>query len=254
MPGRCHPLYTPAVDRRGLPRIGEVPGGAEYAALLPPICVQGYEPGWALLNVQKPERELTVDDFDEDDLIVVPTLLTLDNSGTRRTILTSGGRLVVAILEAIRPFFSMLAPDHMTLDRRLAAQLPVDYRNRAEICFHQQRSRSNNVAARYHWYRDPYADSPKQSRRSAPGDRAATAAFVIRIRLRAGGPTLLAVFTMEDATTLAWCSVLAVRYPALLGGERFVMAELIADPMPERPADLSFVERWHVEILLDSPG
>ena len=250
MAPRCYPFYFPLVDRRDHPpRIHTVRDGAAFAALRPAISGR-YAPGRPLFSVRHPEWELTLDHFDKEDLIVMPTRPALDDKRSRKTILTSGGRLEVACFEAIRPFFAVLARDRVTLARNLAAQLPDGYRNRADIWFHQHRRGDDNVGARYAWCRDPYADRG-QRRRSAPIDRAATAAFVVMTRLRAGGPTLLAAFALDGETTLAWCHLLALNYPYLVDGERFVMAELIADPMPERPPDLSFVERWPVRILIE---
>src|SRR5437016_8832610 len=112
MAKRYHPFYFLLADRREHPaRVQGVRDGAPLAALVPAILRLGHAPGRPVFNFPGPERELALDDFGEEDLIVVPTRPPLDDGRTRKTILTSGGRLEVSMFEAIRHFFTVLARD-----------------------------------------------------------------------------------------------------------------------------------------------
>jgi len=72
-------------------------------------------------------------------------------------------------------------------------------------------------------------------------------------RLWDGGPRLLSAFGMDGVSTLIWCYLLRTVHPNLLDLEtpRFVMAEMIASPLPEVPPTLSFAKDWRIDILLD---
>ncbi len=74
------------------------------------------------------------------------------------------------------------------------------------------------------------------------------------------GAGLIVAFGMHGLATLAWAYLLRTgkdssgrALATLIDRPSFVMAEMTVGTMPARPTDLSFLDDWKVEVLLEHP-
>lgn len=81
-----------------------------------------------------------------------------------------------------------------------------------------------------------------------------TAAFLVYAEHAwPGGPAFLAAFSMGGTETLVWCYLLNTKFSHLLCSTPFVMAEMRARVLPDRPETMSFADSYEVTILGKAP-
>jgi hypothetical protein len=169
----------------------------------------------------------------QGDLIVQAGRLAFDDPSDRpRRSLTPGQTtLEKQMSDHWRCFLSAGSRRFAYLTPEMKQQLPPQHRDRASLSFSSRRG------------------AVYKSRRIASKDR--TAVFLLRLRaLAPGGPGYLGFFGFDGITTLAWAWQLRHVMPELLRSPAFVMADLRAGALPERPTDLDWLETWSVEPLL----
>jgi len=227
-------------------RLHALRDGDAFAELAAALYEQDDKYGELILNFPLSHDNLAHPTLGPSDLLVLTTRPPLnDDAFDRRYIKRSGSELEKSILRAVGLYFSVCRRSYLKLSEDMAAELK--YPNRGEIQF------TMYAGAYYKRYRTPYTRSREQHRWERPPKSSMTAAFVLLTRLWDRGPNFLNAFGMDGASTLIWCYLLRTVYPDLLDlkSPRFVMAEMIASPVPELPPTLSFAKEWSINILLD---
>ncbi len=238
---RPHALEAPE------PRFHELRDGDAYAELCPILVERGYRYGGLLLNYPDLQDRRRVPRLRPSDLIVVTTRPPLTDSVLeRRRIRRTGAPLERTILDVAGRYFEICSRSWIMLQPEVASHLGP-HADRAHVEFRMYKGSC------YLKHRDPYA--PRRSDRRYREDVGSkrTAAFLVFTRVGLRGPMLLNAFGMDGNTTLVWCHLLRTRFAHLLTSPRFVMVELTTDPLPARPATLSFANGWRADILLDFP-
>ncbi len=245
MPRLVYHFSYPESPSQGRPRLHDLRDGDAFAELMAPLYDHQFRYGGLLFNFPDPTHTLRPQDFDPSDLIVLSTRPPLnDDEFDRKYIRRSGTPMESAILNAVHRYFDVCRRSRITLAKALAPQLK--FLNRGEINF------TMHQGAYYRRHRTPYISNREEHRwQYMEEGEVKTAAFLLLTKLTEAGPTLLTAFGMDGNSTLIWCYLLRTKYPDLLRSERFVMAEITAAPLPQRPHNLSFADDWQVDFLLN---
>lgn len=231
------------------PRLHELRDGDAFAELTPVLFALGFKYAGLLLNYPPdPGSAIALPRLGPQDLVVLTTRPPINDphsEGERRRIAHSGSPLEKAILQAAGDFFAVCKRPMVQLSGEIAEQLPPDVADRERMEFRVYRP----IPA-YIRYRSLAAATREARRYHPPADPNATAAFLVRTPLWPRGPTLLNAFGMDGVMTLIWCHLLRTRFPELLEQRGLTMAEITTQPLPLRPASLSFTEGWQVRLLL----
>jgi hypothetical protein len=228
------------------PRLHALRDGDAFAELAAALYEQHGKYGGLILNFPVSDDNPGPPTLGLSDLLVLTTRPPLnDDDFDRKYIKRSGTELEKSILQTVGLYFSVCRRSYVKLSEDMAAKLK--YANRGEIQF------SMYAGAYYKRHRTPYTRSRELHKWEKPAKSTVTAAFALLTRLWDGGPRLLSAFGMDGVSTLIWCYLLRTVHPNLLDLEtpRFVMAEMIASPLPEAPPTLSFAKDWRIDILLD---
>jgi hypothetical protein len=234
--------------------------------LAPLLFEKGYDYGGLLLNypykrdhrVEESKKQLSVklptvppeirqidtSFLSPNDLILLTTRPPLDDEIARvREIDRSYTSLEVEVLAALRPYLRTSSRPVMALPGKTAAALHEKYADRATIDF-MDRSASYQRLKEY----DAIVSNkpPKPPR---------TAFFLIHPPKKEGSPDIICTFGIGGNESLFWAHLLRKKYPDkfYIKEPRFVMAEMEAMKIPEKPTDLSFVDSWELEFILDIP-
>jgi hypothetical protein len=228
---------------RSEPLLHALRDGDAFAEIEAVLLKQDYDYQGLILNLPSPDFAVSSLDFGASDLVVLttrpPHLDEVDKKGKSAT----GEKFEQRVLDVVNLYFALHSRSLVKLSSEMAAKLKNT--DRGEINFGQRHG------ARYKRHRVPYIKNREQRKWQIPAKKTLTAAFVLYTNLWAGGPLFLNAFGMDGPTTLIWCYLLRTRFSQFLTPHRFVMAELTTEPFPHRPQDLSFADKWEVNILLN---
>jgi hypothetical protein len=243
MQKRLFHFSYPTQQPRGELLLHALRDGDAFAEIEAVLLKESYTYHGLILNFPAPDPTVISPSLGPFDLVVLTTRPPSKYNFNKKHIKMSGTGLEESILKVADQYFELHSRSLLKLSGDLAARLQLP--DRGEIEFSQY------GGARYLRYRDPYNKKRKQYKWQIPPERTLTAAFVLFTRLWQGGPLFLNAFGMDGPTTLIWCYLLRTRFPELLRPHRFVMAELVAVPFPQRPSNLSFADNWDVSLLLN---
>jgi len=211
------------------------------------LRAQGYEYGEVILNYPAEDEtvSITVDDtfLTSSDLLLLTTRPPLDDEHERprKAVHRSHTTLELKVFAALRQFFKWCDRSQIILAEQLVPTLPPAAVRKSNILFRQ------HGGAAYERYTGPGDEWHKP-----PPDRRTTVAYLAYAEHAwEGGPALLAAFAVGGTETLVWAHLLRTRFPHLVCSVPFVMAEITTTKPPARPHDLSFADKWPVEILTD---
>lgn len=239
-------------------RIHQLRDGDAFAELAPVFYSRAYEYGGVLLNLPAPKPvepyPVDVSFLNSSDLIILNTRPPIDDitEEDKHLVPRSYTTFEEKVFNVLKPkYFETCARSHIKLSEALSSRLPGEFSDRANMLFHQSRDGSYIKHGNYD------ADCWRP-----PAHQRLTAVFFIHIAaLWKDGPGLLAAFGMAGMETLAWNYLLRTTFlnPASADGEewlncyQFVMAELLPAPIPRRPTNLTFAEKWRVVPVLQVP-
>lgn len=192
---------------------------------------------------------LGLDDVKPSDLLVLTTRPPIDDDELdKRRIKASGAPLEEAVFKRLSSYFEMVSRSRVKLSSTLAKQLPEYYEKRADILYYVY---SGAGYKRYKAYerRNRWTEVGR-------GKPCRTGGYLVIepcCRDRFG---LLVAFGMGGTETLLFSALLRRRLWADLKLDlrepRFVYVEMVADPMPDQPLSLDFVDNWKVTTLLNT--
>ena len=241
-------------------RIHQLRDGDAFLELSAALYSRGYKYGGLLLNLpsEKPPDPYPVDVsfLTPSDLVILNTRPPIDDieEEDKHLVRRSYTSLEDEIFKAVTArYFEKCARSHIVLSEALARQLPTEFKDRANMLFHQYNDGSYIAHGEYD-------TEPSQS----PPNQKLTAVFLIQIpAIWEGGPGLLAAFGMAGIETLAWNYLLRTRFlrrgrqvaqkTDWLDSYQFLMAEVLLSRVPKKPTSLSFVEKWQVQPILSIP-
>jgi hypothetical protein len=181
------------------------------------------------------------------DLLVLTTRPPLDDKqykDKKKVIPSRSWFETKMVFPAMRDIFRWCSRLEVDLTEKAAGALREKFKNRAFLAFHIDAAAS-------------YASSTAHEKceKQEPWDRMTTAAYLVHTRqLWPRGPELLAAFGMGGTVGLVWAYLLRKRFPHLLQGSRFVMAEIVRNgPLPPRPLTLEFADKWSARVIADLP-
>lgn len=87
-------------------------------------------------------------------------------------------------------------------------------------------------------------------RRSWRGDSRTAAFLLVEPNFRKGGGDFVGLFTPDGVSTLAWAHLLRMRYREWLEVPGLTMVDLVTQPVPARPGDLSWALDWRAELVV----
>lgn len=233
------------------PRIYDLRDGDAFAELEPVLLGLGYEYGGVLLNQPPDSGPGLLPRLGREDIVVLTMRPPLDDDETfdSKTIPRTDSDLEKLILRAARDVFKTCKRSLIQLQAEVARQLPPDTADRAAIRFRVYKSDDHKFAY-YKTLKHPSGTTRQAKSFHKPPNPKTTAAFLLKVSLEPGGPTLINAFGVEGITTLLWCHLLRTKYAYLLEVPGFTMAEISAGDLPPQPLDLSFVDSWQVRLLL----
>lgn len=180
----------------------------------------------------------------------------------------SNTSLEIKVFEFLEQFFETLSRAQVCLSASMAAELEKAARLRsddsdykADIKFLIHNSNENACGSYSEFKRhgalkwsQPNVDEKKASIYK-------TAVYLIHAEnVLDHGAGLIVAFGMNGLATLAWTYLLQTgkdssgrELSTLIDRPAFVMAEMTMGAEPPRPSDLSFIDDWKVEILLEHP-
>jgi hypothetical protein len=244
--------YHTSLSNRSRFRIHQLRDGDAFSELSAVLYSRGYEYGGLMLNLpsEKPSKPIPVDvsSLTSSDLVLLNTRPPIDDveEEVKHLVRRSYSTFEEDIFKAVTArFFETCSRSHIILVEPLARQLPPEFKDRANMLFHQSRDGSYIKHGEY----------PAGSFRP-PADQRLTAVFYLHIpALWKDGPGLLAAFGMAGRETLAWNYLLRTRFLGWnwLDSYQFIMAEVLPGNVPRKPTDLSFAEEWKVVPILRIP-
>jgi hypothetical protein len=178
----------------------------------------------------------------------------------------SNTSLEIKVFKFLERFFDTLSRAQVRLSAPMAEELEKaarrrgdDSANKAEIKFLIQ---TRNERARGSYNEFERRGALKWSQPSASEKREAiykTAVYLVHAEnVLDNGAGLIVAFGMHGLATLAWAYLLRTGrdssgrdLAALIDRPSFVMAEMTVGTLPSEPTDLSFLDDWKVEVLLE---
>jgi hypothetical protein len=148
------------------------------------------------------------------------------------------------VFPAMRDVFKWCSRLEVSLTEKAAGALTNKFKNRAILDFHIDADASYESSAAH-----------EKCAKQEPWDSMTSAAYLVHTReLWPQGPELLAAFGMSGTMGLGWAYLLRKRFPHLLQGSRFAMAEIVRNgPLPSSPLTLEFADKWDVRVIADLP-
>jgi len=203
----------------------------------------GYRFGGLLFNYPaNADRTIPVDSsfLRPGDLLLLTTRPPLDDEldRTRSRLQRSHTTLEDKVFACLEQYFHHCSRAEVVLTKSLASRLPKQIAERREVVF---REYGGAFCERY---------SGRTRRRHL-----LTTITYMTFTPEAWpkGPGLLTVFGMGGPETLIWAHVLRTRFAHLVCSRSFVMAEMTEQVVPSGELDLSFSDRWQVNLLAEIP-
>lgn len=216
---------------------------------------KGYEYGGLFLNYASGNGSKIVgsESFSPQrgSVIVLTTRPPLDDEeeGPHLVIGRSGTQLEDDILDSLRQFLPTCSRREIILNPSFEDKFEPRFEDRISIQFAGHgKNRGHLNFARY----QSTVDKRKKIREWKNKDDIRTAAYLIYTdEVWGGGPDLLVSFGMTGTASLIWAHLIRTKYPYLLDNYRIAVAEMIIGDFPDVPFDLSFSEKWKVELILN---
>ena len=230
-------------------RIHQLRDGDAFSEVAAALYARGYVYGGLLLNLPPDEPhgppQIDLSFLAPTDLLVINTRPPLHDRSqeNKKKVPHSGSDFERGLFRALESYFEMCARSRIKLHERIARQLPEDFRERADIKFHEY---TGGTYLKCRGFDGGFWQKPKP-----PG---ATAFYLVRIPAAwENGPGLLAAFGMSGTDTLVWNYLLRTRHAEWLESCEFLMAEVVPPPLPQHPTDLSFADDWQLTTVLRLP-
>jgi hypothetical protein len=229
-------------------RIHQLRDGDAFVQLSAVLYSRGYEFGELLLNLTSEDDKTPPVDLSfltSSDLLVISTRPPLDDKKEedKKFVPSSESSLEKKVFRALEAYFDKCARSRVKLAQPIARQLPVPFRERADITF---REYGDGSYMKYRSHNARFWQKP-----AAPNS---TVFYLVRIpAIEPGGPGLLTSFGMSGTETLIWNYLLRKRFPDWVFDYRFIMAEVELGRIPQQPDDLSFADTWELTPILKVP-
>ncbi len=248
---KVHPFtyFNSPKDNSRDPRIHQRRDLAALIELLARLWQMGYVLGEQILNYPPdkrpgrgdPPRQLDLSFVEPGDLILQATRPPLDDlaQGNRKQVRRGYTDVEQRLFELWRRYLDVCSRGHVMLAEEVRQALPRGYESRQDMWFFQGETAP---------YKELNALDGRGPRKPDFADR--TVAFLLwEDETWEGGPGTLAVFGMDGISTQVWAYRLA-RDLAHLLEPGFVLAEMKTAPIPERPTDLRWAEKWEIDVLV----
>lgn len=253
----AHPFYF-LVAKRDLTRdLREFMTRDQFAnQLIVEVLRQiGFALGDALVNNPPPAKwqdqptqlaHVDTSRFRPEDVVTTSTRWPVsdEEAGGRKRVARAYTDLEQELLEVWSAYFSHLSRDQVRLHPDLHRLLPPGFENRYDMAFREEEGACYYELRAHH----------ERGHRPYKGDEKRTAAFLLHLpRLPKRSVGYVGMWSLDGTSTLVWAHLLWKRHADLLKEPGFVMAELVASPIPERPTDYRWMLDWRAEILFRAP-
>lgn len=222
--------------------------------LTPELMRRGFDYGGPLMNFPE-HSKLELDlPAKKGDLIVMTTRPPLDDNlsdSPHLVIRRTGSPLEWSILNFVRKYFVYCDRRQVTIGDEYARDFKPGCDDRHHILYTAHGAHIDHRHFNFARYKVTMRFKDRKQR-SWPADDSRTALYLLHVKEFAeNGPDLLVSFGMTGSCGLAWAHILRTRYPELLDGYRFVVAEMEIGTIAQTPVTLSFAEQWNIDIILN---
>ena len=188
------------------------------------------------------------------DLIVMTTRPPLDDNPSESphlVIRRTGSPLEQSILNSLRKYFKYCSRLQVTVEDEYAQDFEPGRDDRHHILYTAHGAHIERRHFNFARYRVTTRFKDRKQLSWRPDDPR-TALYLLHVKEAIeDGPDLLVSFGMTGSCGLAWAHIVRTRFPELLDGYRFVVAEMEIGAIAQTPVTLSFAEQWNTNIILN---